>query len=88
MELQKTRGRRKTKIGKVISGKMNKSIIVGVERLVRHPLYGKYFKKTSSFMAHDENNAAKEGDVVLIAETRPLSKRKRWRLVEVLEKAK
>ncbi len=88
MELQKTRGRRKTKIGKVVSGKMKKSIVVGVERLVRHPLYGKYFKKTSHFMAHDESNVAKEGDVVLITETRPLSKRKRWRLVEVLEKAK
>lgn len=88
MELQKSRGRRKTKVGKVISDKMNKSIVVGVERLVRHPLYGKYFKKTSRFMAHDDNNVAKEGDVVLIAETRPLSKRKRWRLVEVLEKAK
>lgn len=88
MELQKTRGRRKTKVGKVVSGKMNKSIVVGVERLVRHPLYGKYLKKTSHFMAHDESNIAKEGDVVLITETRPLSKRKRWRLVEVLEKAK
>jgi small subunit ribosomal protein S17 len=88
MESVKTRGRRKTKVGKVISNKMNKSIVVGVERLMRHPLYGKYFKKTSHFMAHDESNAAKEGDKVLIAETRPLSKRKRWRLVEVLEKAK
>lgn len=88
MESPKNRGRRKTKIGKVVSNKMNKSIVVGVERLVRHPLYGKYFKKTSQFMAHDENNAAKEGDVVLIAETRPLSKNKRWRLVDVLEKAK
>jgi len=88
MELQKTRGRRKTKVGKVVSGKMNKSIVVGVERLVRHPLYGKYLKKTSHFMAHDESNVAKDGDVVLITETRPLSKRKRWRLVEVLEKAK
>lgn len=88
MESPKNRGRRKTKIGKVVSNKMNKSIVVGVERLVRHPLYGKYFKKTSQFMAHDETNAAKEGDVVLIAETRPLSKNKRWRLVDVLEKAK
>jgi small subunit ribosomal protein S17 len=88
MELQNTRGSRKTKVGKVVSQKMNKSIVVGVERLVRHPLYGKYLKKTSHFMAHDENNTAKEGDVVLITETRPLSKRKRWRLVDVLEKAK
>jgi small subunit ribosomal protein S17 len=72
----------------VVSDKMNKSIVVGVERLVRHPLYGKYLKKTSQFTAHDENNTAKEGDLVLIAETRPLSKTKRWRLVDVLEKAK
>lgn len=88
MEQPKPRGRRKTKVGKVISDKMDKSIVVGVERLVRHPLYGKYLKKTSHFMAHNPDNAAKEGDTVLIAETRPLSKQKRWRLVEVLQKAK
>ncbi|MDZ7266117.1 MAG: 30S ribosomal protein S17 [candidate division KSB1 bacterium] len=83
-----TRNRRKTRIGKVISNKMNKSIVVSVERLVRHPLYKKYFKQTSKFMAHDEGNTAGIGDTVLIMETRPLSKRKRWRLVEILEKAK
>jgi len=88
MESTQTRKRRKTKTGKVVSSKMNKSIVVVVERLVRHPLYGKYFKKTSSFMAHDESNVAKDGDTVVITETRPLSRRKRWRLVEVLEKAK
>jgi small subunit ribosomal protein S17 len=82
------RAQRKTKIGKVISQKMQKSVVVSAERLVKHPLYGKYVKKTSTFMAHDENNDAKEGDTVLIMETRPLSKRKRWRLVEILERAK
>ncbi|MCG3119335.1 MAG: 30S ribosomal protein S17 [bacterium] len=82
------RAQRKTKIGKVISHKMQKSMVVSIERLVKHPLYGKYVKKTSTFMAHDENNDAKEGDTVLIMETRPLSNRKRWRLVEILERAK
>ncbi|MCH8018264.1 30S ribosomal protein S17 [candidate division KSB1 bacterium] len=82
------RGRRKSKIGSVVSSKMNKSIVVSVERLVRHPLYGKYFRKTSKFMAHDEENQCRVGDTVKIAETRPLSKLKRWRLVEVVEKAK
>ena len=82
------RAQRKTKIGKVISNKMKKSVVISVERQVKHPLYGKYVKKTSTFMAHDENNDAKEGDTILIMETRPLSKRKRWRLVEILERAK
>ncbi|MCH7753576.1 30S ribosomal protein S17 [candidate division KSB1 bacterium] len=82
------RGRRKSKVGSVVSSKMNKSIVVSVERLVRHPLYGKYFRKTSKFMAHDEENQCRVGDTVKIAETRPLSKLKRWRLVEVVEKAK
>jgi small subunit ribosomal protein S17 len=83
-----SRGRRKTKIGKVVSNKMRKSIVVSVERLVKHPLYTKYFKKTSTFMAHDEENQAKIGDTVKIMETRPLSKMKRWRLVEIIERAK
>ena len=82
------RGRRKSKVGSVVSSKMNKSIVVSVERLVRHPLYGKYFRKTSKFMAHDEENQCRVGDTVKIVETRPLSKLKRWRLVEVIEKAK
>ncbi|MCH6558751.1 30S ribosomal protein S17 [candidate division KSB1 bacterium] len=82
------RGRRKSKVGSVVSSKMNKSIVVSVERLVRHPLYGKYFRKTSKFMAHDEENQCRVGDTVKIVETRPLSKLKRWRLVEVVEKAK
>ena len=82
------RAQRKTKIGKVISNKMQKSVVISVERQIKHPLYGKYVKKTSTFMAHDENNDAKEGDTVLIMETRPLSARKRWRLVEIIERAK
>jgi small subunit ribosomal protein S17 len=84
----KSRGRRKTKTGKVVSDKMDKSIVVSVERLVRHPLYRKYFRKTSKFTAHDEENQCGVGDTVRIMETRPLSKTKRWRLVEVIEKAK
>jgi small subunit ribosomal protein S17 len=79
---------RKTKIGVVRSDKMDKTITVAVERKVKHPIYGKFVKKTTSFHAHDENNEAHPGDVVKIMETRPLSKLKRWRLVEVVEKAK
>ena len=82
------RGRRKSKTGSVVSSKMNKSIVVSVERLIKHPLYGKYFRKASKFMAHDEENQCQVGDKVKIVETRPLSKLKRWRLVEVIEKAK
>lgn len=82
------RGRRKTRIGKVISNKMDKSIIVAIERRIMHPIYKKYFKKTTKFMAHDQNNVANIGDIVKIMETRPLSARKRWRLVEVVEKVK
>jgi len=88
-ETQKIRrAQRKTKIGKVVSNKMQKSVVISVERQIKHPLYGKYVKRTSTFMAHDENNDAKEGDIVLIMETRPLSTRKRWRLVEIIERAK
>ena len=82
------RGRRKTRIGKVVSNKMDKSIIVAIERKVKHPIYKKYFKKTTKFMAHDQNNVASIGDLVKIMETRPLSARKRWRLVEIVEKVK
>ena len=81
------RGRRKTIVGKVVSNKMDKSVVVSVERLVRHSLYKKYFKKTSKFTAHDENNECRVGDTVRIMETRPLSKMKRWRLMEIVEKA-
>jgi small subunit ribosomal protein S17 len=79
---------RKSRIGIVQSNKMTKSITVTVERKVKHPMYGKFVKKTTKFMAHDENNTAGIGDVVRIMETRPLSKNKCWRLVEIIEKAK
>ena len=74
--------------GIVVSDKMDKSITVVVERKVKHPMYGKFVKKSSKLTAHDEKNECKEGDLVRIAETRPLSKSKRWRMVEILEKAK
>jgi small subunit ribosomal protein S17 len=86
--MSEERKSRKTKIGKVVSDKMDKSIVVSVERRIRHRIYGKYFKKTSKFTAHDADNACGIGDVVRIMETRPLSRTKRWRLVEILEKAK
>ena len=82
------RGNRKVKIGRVLSDKMNKSRIIVSERSIRHALYGKYIKKTSKFMVHDEKNESHIGDIVKIMETRPLSKRKRWRLIEIIEKAK
>ena len=82
------RAKRRTVIGLVVSTKMDKTITVSSEKKYRHPLYKKYVKKTSKFMAHDEKNECKEGDKVMIAEIRPLSKNKRWRLVEILEKAK
>jgi small subunit ribosomal protein S17 len=82
------RGRRKTRIGTVVSNKMTKSISITVERKVKHPIYGKFVKKTTKFMAHDENNDCNIGDTVKIMETRPLSKNKCWRLVEIIERAK
>ncbi len=82
------RNQRKTRIGKVVSNKMQKSIVVSIERRIAHPLYKKYFRRTTTLMAHDEKREAGIGDVVRIMETRPLSHNKRWRLVEILEKAK
>lgn len=82
------RNMRKTRQGVVVSDKMQKTIVVAVERAYRHPLYGKTVKRTVKFKVHDENNEAKVGDVVKIMETRPLSKEKRWRLVEIVERAK
>lgn len=79
---------RKDRIGVVSSDKMDKSITVVVERKVKHPIYGKFVKKSTKLMAHDEDNQAGVGDLVKIMETRPLSKSKRWRLVEIIEKAK
>ena len=82
------RNLRKEKIGLVVSNKMDKSIVVKVERKVKHPKYGKFVKRTSSFMAHDEKNECQIGDKVRIAETRPLSKNKCWRLAEIIERVK
>jgi small subunit ribosomal protein S17 len=82
------RGRRKFRIGRVVSNKMDKSITVAIERRLKHPIYKKYFKKTTKFMAHDEKNEASIGDLVKIMESRPISSRKRWRLVEIVEKVK
>ena len=82
------RNRRKTREGLVVSDKMDKTIVVEVEDRVKHPLYGKVMRRTSKLKAHDEQNTAGIGDRVLVMETRPLSATKRWRLVEILEKAK
>ena len=82
------RNLRKTRIGKVVSDKMDKTIVVAVENRVKHPLYGKIIKRTYKLKAHDENNECGIGDSVKVMETRPLSKEKRWRLVSILEKAK
>ena len=82
------RNLRKERIGVVVSNKMDKSIVVLVERKVKHPMYGKFIKKSTKFMAHDEKNECNIGDTVRIMETRPLSKNKCWRLVEIVEKAK
>jgi small subunit ribosomal protein S17 len=82
------RNSRKERVGKVVSNKMQKSITVALDRKVKHPIYGKFMTKTTKFMAHDEKNEANIGDTVRIMETRPLSKNKRWRLVEIVEKAK
>ena len=82
------RNLRKERVGVVSSSKMEKSITVVVERKVKHPKYGKFVKKTSKFVAHDEKNECNDGDTVKIMETRPLSKRKNWRLVEIVERAK
>jgi len=79
---------RKERIGVVTSDKMEKSIVVSVERKVKHPKYGKFVKKTTKFVAHDENNDCHVGDTVRIMETRPLSKSKNWRMVEIVERAK
>lgn len=81
-------GMRKTRIGKVLSNKMDKTIIVAEEKRIMHPIYKKYFKKTTKFAAHDHKNVCNIGDTVKIMETRPLSKTKRWRLVEIVEKVK
>lgn len=86
--MTETRNLRKSRIGVVTSTAMDKTITVSVERKLRHPIYGKFVKKTKKFMSHDEKNDCTVGDTVRIMETRPLSKNKRWRLVEILERAK
>jgi small subunit ribosomal protein S17 len=88
MEENLVRNLRKEKVGVVVSDKMEKSIIVAVKRKVKHPIYGKFVNKTTKFHAHDEENTCNTGDTVRIAETRPLSKTKCWRLVEIIERAK
>lgn len=82
------RKERKQRVGRVVSNRMDKSITVAVDRQIKHPIYGKFITKTTKYMTHDENNEAKEGDIVRIMETRPYSKNKRWRLTEIIEKAK
>ena len=83
-----TRNSRKTRVGVVVSDKMDKTVVVSIERRVQHPVYGKMVRRTKRLKAHDEQNAAKTGDTVRIMETRPLSKDKRWRLVEIMERAR
>lgn len=82
------RSNRKVRVGTVVSDKMDKTVVVAVERMVQHPLYGRRLKTTKRLKAHDENNEAKTGDRVRVMETRPLSAEKRWRVVEIIEKAK
>ncbi len=88
MSTSTERNLRKERVGLVTSNKMDKTITVAVERKVKHPIYGKFVRKTTKFTAHDEKNECGEGDTVKIMETRPLSKNKRWRLIEIVEKAK
>ena len=88
MESTQNRNSRKERIGLVVSSKMDKSILVAIQRQIKHPIYGKFIKKTTKLMAHDEENTAGEGDTVKIMETKPISKNKRWRLVDVVERAK
>lgn len=83
-----TNSKRKTLVGHILASKMDKTVVVAVESLTKHPLYGKYVKKRVKYMAHDEKNECGAGDKVLISETRPMSKLKRWRVKEIMEKAK
>lgn len=85
---QTKRAQRRERTGKVVSNRMDKTITVAVDRQVKHPIYGKFITKTTKYLAHDEENSANEGDVVKIMSTRPLSKRKTWRLEKILERAK
>ena len=86
--METTRNTRRERVGVVVSNSMEKSIVITVKQKVKHPIYGKFVNKTSRFMAHDQENSCNVGDTVKISETRPLSKSKRWRLVEIIERAK
>jgi small subunit ribosomal protein S17 len=86
--METTRNTRRERVGVVVSNKMDKSITISVKQKIKHPIYGKFVNKTSKFMAHDEENTCNVGDTVKIGETRPMSKNKRWRLVEIIERAK
>jgi small subunit ribosomal protein S17 len=86
--METTRNTRRERVGVVVSSNMDKSITISVKQKIKHPIYGKFVNKTSKFMAHDEENTCNVGDTVKISETRPLSKNKRWRLVEIIERAK
>ena len=88
MNMETTRNTRRERIGVVVSSNMEKSIVISVKQKLKHPIYGKFVNKTSKFMAHDEENKCNVGDTVKISETRPLSKNKRWRLIEIIERAK
>jgi small subunit ribosomal protein S17 len=88
MTTSESRGRRKVRVGQVVSDKMEKTAVVAVTRLVKHPMYSRFVKRTTKFKVHDEQNECHVGDVVRITETRPLSKDKRWRLIEVMRKAR
>jgi len=88
MNMETTRNTRRERVGVVVSNNMEKSIVITVKQKVKHPIYGKFVNKTSRFMAHDEDNSCNVGDTVKISETRPLSKNKRWRLIEIIERAK
>ena len=87
-EKEEERGRRKIRVGKVVSDKMDKTVVVVIERLVKHPVYKRYVRRRTRFKVHDEKNECKEGDTIRFMETRPLSKEKRWRFVEFVERAK
>jgi len=86
--MENSRKLRRERIGVVVSNSMDKSMVIAVKQKIKHPIYGKFVNKTSKFMVHDEENTCKVGDTVKISETRPLSKNKRWRLVEIIERAK
>ena len=86
--METTRNTRRERVGVVVSSKMDKSITISVKHKIKHPIYGKFVNKTARFMAHDEENTCNVGDTVKISETRPLSKNKRWRLIEIIERAK